>query len=171
MHSIVTFRIQADTVVGWLGFCLRRNPFITLGGLDNVAADTRSSKATNDPTPGHISSRLPEVKHQQSKKTQLRAKSAALRPPPTQLVLPLASILPSDDPVHGSRICAAQKVLLEEESMHGQVGMLQSARKQLSTCQRVLNEELTQKACNPVVNQSVDADIYEEFEAVSSRLA
>jgi hypothetical protein len=65
---------------------------------------------------------------------------------PSALVRPLISILPEDDPVHGTRLANAQWVLLEEESLYGRYKAIKIAGKYLEiVLSRQKEEQQTQE--------------------------
>ncbi|RLN06264.1 hypothetical protein BBJ28_00013417 [Nothophytophthora sp. Chile5] len=122
MCEDLDFLDQSEDLVDWLGFRLRRNPFLVADALDQTISRRLHTDVHKSRTLKH--SRL---KGQQETKARWR------QPPPQPLVKPVASILPEDDVVDGSRIAAAQELLLDEESFHGRLVALKAAREYVAT--------------------------------------
>ncbi|EGZ22318.1 hypothetical protein PHYSODRAFT_384912, partial [Phytophthora sojae] len=126
MCEDVDFLDKVGDLVEWLGFRLGRNPFIVDEALDDVVSSRLGISVHK--------ARSLKYWHSTSwrKNNKLASKQNGSewqkQPPPRPLVKPLASISPEDDVVDGSRIAAAQEVLLEEESFHGRLLALKAAQ-------------------------------------------
>jgi hypothetical protein len=163
--------MQADALIEWLGFPLRRNPLITRDRLDQCddrppsRPETQGENSNDDqpltrlPT---LHTRRPNDVTTRSTSDQTRAKRS---PPPASLVLPLASILPCDNAVDGRRVSAARLVLLEEESIHGKMVLLQTARQIVESCQRLARavEDPNERVRNSGINE---ASLYDQLAVV-----
>ncbi|KAG7385754.1 hypothetical protein PHYPSEUDO_001107 [Phytophthora pseudosyringae] len=147
MCEDLDFLDQGGDLVEWLGFRLVRNPFIVDRAIDDVVSSRlamsvhedrslkywssaswrRNTKLTSTqgilPNP----SKPPAFEPDPVSKTRWKE-----HPPPQPLVKPLASISPEDDVVDGSRIAAAQEVLMDEESFHGRLLALKAAQEYLN---------------------------------------
>ncbi|EEY54838.1 uncharacterized protein PITG_08398 [Phytophthora infestans T30-4] len=110
MCEDLDFLDQVGELVEWLGFRLLRNPFIVDKALDDI-----------------VSSQLDIDVHDDR---SLKYWSSASWPI-LSLIKPLDSISPEDDVTDGSRIAAAQQILLDEESFHGRLRALKVVREYL----------------------------------------
>ncbi|GMF51407.1 unnamed protein product [Phytophthora fragariaefolia] len=178
MCEDLDFLDRASDLVEWLGFRLVRNPFIVNEALDDVVSsrlgisvhDARSLKYWN-------SASWRENNMLFSSKSELRNASQLLVPksdqgnkvcwekqrPPPPLVKPIASISPEDDVVDGSRIAAAQNVLLEEEGFHGR-------QLSLKACQEYVDRGPSKFEHCDVENNADSLTIYDAIAAAKSKL-
>ena len=130
MCEDLDFLDQADDLVAWLGFRLVRNPFVVCDALDTVvseklAVDVRKTRAlgywTRPKAAKGTKGKSAKTKTTAGEKSPTKdalPKQQASRPHHT-LVTPLVGIMPEDDPVDGTRLARAQRVLLDDEACYG----------------------------------------------------
>lgn len=165
----------------WLGFRLHRNPFIIHEALDDkisqdvgeIVHAARSGKywssadwqrrkqplSKNDPT--KVFSKPDEKPILVKTKAQWRIVS-----PPLALIKPLSSIVPEDNDVDGSRIEAAQRVVLDEEALHGRASGLNAINRYLDDSSRLPDERI---AVAHEQDKGIGA-LYEKLAAVTAQI-
>ncbi|KAE9012199.1 hypothetical protein PR002_g14870 [Phytophthora rubi] len=178
MCEDVDFLDEVGDLVEWLGFRLVRNPFIVNEALDDVESsqlgirvhDGRSLKYWHSASwrqNNKLVSRqngIPTALEAAASKPRQRSRDRwKKQPPPRSLVKPLASISPEDDVVDGSRIAAAQEILLEEESFHGRLRALKTAHEYVDRGPSIFET-------GDVGNNAEAAAVYDAIAIVNSKL-
>ncbi|KAG6962982.1 hypothetical protein JG688_00008356 [Phytophthora aleatoria] len=143
MCEDLDFLDRVGDLVEWLGFRLLRNPFIVDKALDDIVSSRLEISVRDDRWLKYWSSAswhqnlklsskkdsvLKSSKPLESQSTPTIKARWKKQPPPQPLVKPLVSISPEDDVVDGSRIAAAQQILLDEESFHGRLLALKAVQ-------------------------------------------
>ncbi|KAG3113117.1 hypothetical protein PI124_g10489 [Phytophthora idaei] len=143
MCGDLDFLDRVGDLVEWLGFRLLRNPFIVDKALDDIVSSRLEISVRDDRWLKYWSSAswhqnlklsskkdtvLKSAKPLESQSTPTIKARWKKQPPPQPLVKPLVSISPEDDVVDGSRIAAAQQILLDEESFHGRLLALKAVQ-------------------------------------------
>ncbi|KAF1789229.1 Zinc finger, C2H2 [Phytophthora cactorum] len=143
MCEDLDFLDRVGDLVEWLGFRLLRNPFIVDKALDDIVSSRLEISVRDDrwlkywsSASWHQNLKLSSKKYTVLKSSKpLESQSTPTikarwkkQPPPQPLVKPLVSISPEDDVVDGSRIAAAQQILLDEESFHGRLLALKAVQ-------------------------------------------
>lgn len=101
----------------WLGFTVHRNPFVNPDNLDAMIYRKLGRKC-----PAALAKKASSPPKEKAKAHIKRKKKATCGnnlSPPSILIRPLASITPTDDPIHGARIEHVAEILLQEESLVG----------------------------------------------------
>ncbi|KAE9305721.1 hypothetical protein PF008_g21648 [Phytophthora fragariae] len=178
MCEDVDFLDEVGDLVEWLGFRRVRNPFIVNEALDDVESsqlgirvhDGRSLKYWHSASwrqNNKLVSRqngIPTALEAAASKPRQRSRDRwKKQPPPRSLVKPLASISPEDDVVDGSRIAAAQEILLEEESFHGRLRALKTAHEYVDRGPSIFET-------GDVGNNAEAAAVYDAIAIVNSKL-
>ncbi|KAG3191260.1 hypothetical protein PC128_g11018 [Phytophthora cactorum] len=143
MCEDLDFLDRVGDLVEWLGFRLLRNPFIVDKALDDIVSSRLEISVRDDRWLKYWSSAswhqnlklsskkdtvLNSSKPLESQSTPTIKARWKKQPPPQPLVKPLVSISPEDGVVDGSRIAAAQQILLDEESFHGRLLALKAVQ-------------------------------------------
>ncbi|KAF4035521.1 hypothetical protein GN244_ATG12423 [Phytophthora infestans] len=127
MCEDLDFLDQVGELVEWLGFRLLRNPFIVDKALDDIVSSQLDIDVHDDRSLKYWSS-ASWRQNTRSKDNVLKVSKPVESVAILSLIKPLDSISPEDDVTDGSRIAAAQQILLDEESFHGRLRALKVVR-------------------------------------------